>query len=472
MEKKVPIAVSFGNGIGPEIMQVTLKILDAAGANIEINKIEIGEDIYLQGNINGIDDSSWRIIQDVKVLLKAPTTTPRGSNFNSTTSALRSTLALYANIRPSISFSPFIPAKSPHTNLTVIKYNEETLNAHTEYQQTPNIAHSIRSMSKERCEKIIHYAFEYALANNRKKVTCFTRDSMLLTDGIFRYLFDIIAKEYPHIEHEYLDLETGCVSLVNTPEIFDCIVLPYLYANVLSNIAGGLAGSIGLLPSLSIGDTQALFETVHGSSPKKAFQNIANPSALILAAVNMLVHINQPETATLVNNAWLKTVEEGIHTQDIYHESSSKECVGTKEFADALIKRLGTGPSTLPITLFHKYTFKPLKSTILSIKRRELVGCDFYVYHRIDCEELVSILKACETPNLKLAEIKNQGVETFPKFHSEISCSEQWCCRFLSENGVVPRESIALLHQKLTEKLDVIKLENLYTLDDTPVYPV
>ena len=205
----------------------------------------------------------------------------------------------------------------------------------------------LKLISRPGCEKIIRYAFEYARAYNRKKVTCFTKDNIMKqTDGLFHQVFDEIAKEYPEIENEHWIIDIGAAKVADTPELFDVIVMPNLYGDVLSDVAAQITGSVGLAGSANIGETCAMFEAIHGSAPRRAGQNVANPSGLLQGAILMLNHIGQTEVAEKVQNAWLKTIEEGKHTYDIFKEGVSKQALGTQEFADAIIENLGKKPSS------------------------------------------------------------------------------------------------------------------------------
>src|SRR5580693_3441781 len=348
MPTKTPITVAHGDGIGPEIMNATLQILEAAGAALEIETIEIGEKVYLRGNTSGIEPSSWESLLRTKVFLKAPITTPQGGGFKSLNVTTRKTLGQYANVRPCVSYHPFIDTKHPNMDVVIVRENEEDLYAGIEYQVTPEVTSCIKLISRPGSEKIIRYAFDYARLHNRKKVTCFMKDNIMkMTDGLFHKIFDEIGALYPDIEKEVWIVDIGAAKLADSPEVFDVIVMPNLYGDILSDVAAQIAGSVGLAGSANIGEFGAMFEAIHGSAPRRAGQNVANPSGLIHASILMLVHINQPEVAERVHNAWLRTIEDGVHTYDIFTEGISTLKVGTKEFAAAVIARVGQKPSRL-----------------------------------------------------------------------------------------------------------------------------
>src|SRR5678810_934211 len=339
MSQRIPITVANGDGIGPEIMAATLRILEASEAPLEIETIDIGEKVYLAGNTSGIEPSSWESLRRTRVFLKAPITTPQGGCYKSLNATVRKWLGLYANVRPCVAYHPFIDTKHPVMDVVVVRENEQDLYAGIEHRQTNQVYQCLKLISRPGSEKIVRYAFDYARRNNRKKVTCFTKDNIMkMTDGLFHKVFDEIATQYPDIEKEAWIVDIGAAKMADTPETFDVIVMPNLYGDILSDVAAQIAGSVGLAGSANVGDKCAMFEAIHGSAPRRAGQNLANPSGLLLGAVLMLVHIDQPEAAEGVHNGWLRTLEDGIHTYDIFTEGISKQKVGTKEFADAVVE--------------------------------------------------------------------------------------------------------------------------------------
>src|SRR2546425_6117024 len=345
MSNNTPITVAYGDGIGPEIMAATLHIIKEAGARIDIEQVEVGEKVYLRGINAGIEPSAWESLRRTRVFLKAPITTPQGGGYKSLNVTVRTAFGLYANVRPCVSYFPFIDTKHPSMDVVIIRENEEDLYSGIEYRQTYDMVQSLKLISRPGSEKIIHYAFEYARSHNRKKVTCFIKDNIMkLTDGLFHRVFNEVAIEYPDIANETWIVDIGSAKLADTPEAFDVIVLPNLYGDILSDVAAQLAGSVGLAGSANIGEEFAMFEAIHGSAPRRAGQNVANPSGLLLGAVMMLVHINQQDVAERVHNAWLRTIEDGIHTYDIFDESVSKHKVGTREFARAVVEGVGRKP--------------------------------------------------------------------------------------------------------------------------------
>lgn len=469
------ITIAKGDGIGPEIMNATLDILKAAGALIAIEEIEIGEKVYLQGNNAGIAPEAWDSLRKNKVFLKAPITTPQGGGFKSLNVTTRKVLGLYANVRPCISYHPFVQTKHPVMDVVIIRENEEDLYAGIEHRQTDEVYQCLKLISRPGTEKIIRYAFEYARVYQRKKVTCFTKDNIMkLTDGLFHKVFDEIGTEYPEIEKEHWIIDIGAAKLADTPELFDVIVMPNLYGDILSDVAAQITGSVGLAGSANIGDGFAMFEAIHGSAPRLAGQNKANPSGLILAAIQLLVHIGQAETAEKIHNAWLKTLEDGFHTKDIYKEGVSVKKLGTREFGEAVIERLGQKPAQLkPVTFNPAVGGFQIKPKVHAPATKELIGVDIFLQanHR-DPELLAAAIRKAGNPgNISLQMITNRGTKVWPNGFPETFCTDHWRCRFKKEQKELRYQAVIDLMQHLQNAgLEIIKTENLYNFDGEAGY--
>ncbi len=464
------ITVAKGDGIGPEIMGATLAIILAAGADIEIEEIEVGEKVYLSGNAAGIAKESWDIIRRNKIFLKAPITTPQGGGYKSLNVTTRKFLGLYANVRPCMSLYPFVKTKHPTMDVVIVRENEEDLYGGIEHQQTDEVIQCLKLMSRPGCEKIVRYAFEYAKHYGRKKVTCFTKDNIMKqTDGLFHKVFDEIAKEYPEIKNEHWIIDIGAAKMADTPEAFDVIVMPNLYGDILSDVAAQIAGSVGLAGSANIGEECAMFEAIHGSAPAIAEQNIANPSGLLQGAIMMLNHIGQTAIAEKVQNAWLKTIEDGIHTDDIFKEGVSQQKVGTRAFAEAVIANLGQEPQVLSSVSYRNNTALRLpKYHRKPAAKKELVGVDLFVHWGgSDPEKLATLLHKIERQDVKLSMITNRGIKVWPEGFEETFCTDHWRCRFThSENrNITKKDIINLLSNAEVANVDAIKIENLYSFD-------
>ncbi len=470
-----PITVAKGDGIGPEIMDATLHILKEAGARLDIEEIEIGEKVYLAGNSAGIAQSSIQSLLRTKVFLKAPITTPQGGGFKSLNVTTRKMLGLYANVRPCVAYDPYVRTKHPGMNLVIVRENEEDLYAGIEHQQTPDVTQCLKLITRSGCQRIVKYAFEYARRNNRKKVTCFTKDNIMkITDGLFHKVFDEIGALYEDIEKEHWIVDIGAAKMADTPEAFDVIVMPNLYGDILSDVAAQIAGSVGLAGSANIGAKYAMFEAIHGSAPRRANQNLANPSGLLLGAVMMLVHINQPDIAAAVHNAWLKTLEDGVHTYDIFKEGISKEKVGTKEFAQAVASRVGQLPEKFKPVTYNTAPSQTVEDTIYaaSTVKKETIGVDMFVQYPPGLtEELGKKLEALTPEGLKLVMVSNRGVKVYPGGLKDTITTDHWRCRFHSTTDGAPithQQIIGLLSSAEAAGLDFIKTENLCTFDGKP----
>lgn len=469
------IAVAFGDGIGPEIMEAVLFILKEAGVNLDIHVVEIGEKVYNRGIPTGIEPKTWDTICRAQAFLKAPITTPQGGGYKSLNVTVRSTLGLYANVRPCTAYAPFIETKHPDMDVVIVRENEEDVYAGIEYQQTPSVAESIKLISRSGSEKIVRYAFEYAQHHGRKKVTCFTKDNIMkMTDGLFHKVFDEIAKEYPNIVNEHWIVDIGAAKLADSPEMFDVIVMPNLYGDILSDVAAQISGSVGIAGSGNIGDHGAMFEAIHGSAPRIAGQNKANPSGLFLGSVMMMAYLGDNEIARRLHEAWLCTIEEGIHTYDIYNEKTSKKKVGTKEFAEAVAKNLGNKPQILKAPSYKAASkISRLPVEYKTKVKRELVGVDVFIYSLDNSKNFQKRVCALNPAPLILQMISNRGARIWPEGREETFCIEQWRCRFMHKeirHPVAQHEIVTLLDHLTKSGYDIIKTENLYTLDDRPGY--
>jgi isocitrate dehydrogenase len=470
------ITVAYGDGIGPEIMDATLSILAEARAKINIEAIEVGEKQYKTGNTTGIPASAWESLRRTKVLLKAPITTPQGGGYKSLNVTMRKTLGLYANIRPCVCFHPFVKTNHPKMDLVIVRENEEDLYAGIEYQLTPDAVHCIKLITRSGSERIIRYAFEYARLNGRKKVTCMSKDNIMkLADGMFHRMFDEVGAEYPDIEKDHFIIDIGAARIASSPERFDVIVTENLYGDIISDIAAEVSGSVGLAGSSNIGTNFAMFEAIHGSAPDIAGKGIANPSGLLHGAIMMLIHIGQPDVATKIHNAWLKTIEDGIHTGDIFG-AQSKEKVGTQDFAKAVIARLGEKPTTLKVIEYKASEGLKVPANSISLKstgKRSLIGVDVYVHwNNSDVEKLGNTMKQLAGIEMDLIMVSSKGLKVFPDYTPGMNITDQFRCRFKAKDPSVMTHGhiAALLERVSAQNIDFIKTENLYSYDGKAGY--
>ncbi|MEX0322373.1 MAG: NADP-dependent isocitrate dehydrogenase [Puniceicoccaceae bacterium] len=472
------ITVAHGDGIGPEIMDATLKILKAADARLNYDEISIGEQQYLAGYSSGISQEDWATLLKNRIFLKAPITTPLGGGYKSLNVTVRKSLRLYSNVRPCRAYAPYVNTNFPNIDMVIIRENEEDLYAGIEHQQTDEVVQSLKLVSRPGCEAICRYAMEYARAYKRRKVTCLTKSNIMKhTDGLFQRVFEEVAGEpqYADIETEHRIIDIGAALVAAHPEDLDVIVTLNLYGDIVSDIAALVAGSVGLAGSANIGFDAAMFEAVHGSAPDIAGQDIANPSGLLNAATMMLVHLDQGDVASKIHNAWLKTLEDGIHTGDIYKDEISKQKVGTKAFADAVIERLGQTPSVFAPAVFeNKGIHVELPEHPPQVKK--LVGVDVFIDWddaKRDPNVIGEGLVKLDGDGLRLKLITNRGVKVFPEGLEDIFCTDHWRCRFVAtdESGECTHSQISSLMLRVANAgFDFIKTEHLYTFDDERAY--
>ena len=478
MSSKRKITVAYGDGIGPEIMKATLAILEAAGAQLEYDVIEIGEQVYLKGISSGMEPKAFDSLRETKVFLKSPITTPQGGGFKSLNVTTRKSFGLFANVRPCKAYSPFIKTHFPKTDLVIIRENEEDLYAGIEHRQTNEVYQCLKIISQPGSEKIVRYAFEYAKKYGRKKVTCMTKDNIMkLADGLFHKTFDEVAKEYPDIQTDHKIIDIGTALIADRPEVFDVIVTLNLYGDIISDVAAQVTGSVGLGGSANVGEEVAMFEAIHGSAPDISGMGIANPSGLLNGAVMMLVHIGQPKIAEKVSNAWMKTLEDGIHTGDIYQEGVSSKRVGTQEFAQAVIDRLGQLPVNMIPASFEKEDTKPMDTKLRprAKAKKELIGIDVFIdwdQEGRDPNVIGEKLRQVKVGDLQMHLITNRGVKVFPEGMRETFCTDHWRCRFKTADGskVTHSQILELLKQIQDLGFDFIKTEHLYTFDGVRGY--
>ncbi len=466
-----PITVAFGDGIGPYITQATLEILNASGANIELNEIQVGEKSYLAGNSSGISEDAWKTILKNPVFLKAPITTPQGSGYKSLNVTIRKALGLYANVRPCRAYSPFVETAFPELNLTIIRENEEDLYAGVEYQVSPTTISTLKILTHAGSEKIIRYAFDYAIKNNRKKVTCMSKDNIMkVADGMFHRIFNEISKEYPQIETEHYIIDIGAARLAAKPQIFDVIVTLNLYGDIISDIVAEVSGSVGLAGSANIGSRYSMFEAIHGSAPAMENKKAANPSGILNGAIMMLAHIGQGSVATRIQNAFLKTIEDGVATKD-FHNERSRFLVDTDGFAKAIISNLGNIPSTFQAQTFSDFAFNseisnPVENfNIRPLQNQELVGIDLYIACNKTAHDFYKQISKFTSNSLKFQMMSYRGMYFEPNSDFSKQTVDYWCCRFIAQNAIKQSEVIELINKIASENLQIASSYSLYEYD-------
>lgn len=327
------ITLINGDGIGPEISDAVVKIINATGLKINWDIQTAGSDV-IETEGTPLPDRVLKSIKKNKVALKAPVTTPIGKGFRSVNVQLRKSLDLYANLRPCKNL-PNVKTKFNNVDIVVVRENTEDLYAGIERQVDSDTAESIKIITRNASVRIAKFAFDYAVKNNRKEVCCVTKANIMkLSDGLFLECFRDVAQNYPQIKTREILVDNVCMQLVQNPCQFDVLVLPNLYGDIVSDLCAGLIGGLGVAQGANIGLDCAVFEPVHGSAPDIKGQNKANPTALLLSAVEMLKYIGENECANKIEKALFKTLRDGIFTADLGGFAT------TSDFSDAVIKNL------------------------------------------------------------------------------------------------------------------------------------
>ena len=467
------ISVAFGDGIGPEIMEATLRVMEAAGAQLKIDEVQLGTFSAGRTAVGDAFDS----IEATKVLFKAPAAADERYKFGSIGTSICKELGLFASIRPCISYHPFVSARQPNSNLVIIKENSEDVHAGVEYRQTDDVYQCLRIVSRSGCERIIRLAFDFAARTGRRKVSCFTNSrTMKLTDGLFDRVFNEVADQYPQVDREILTVDTEAARLVKDPSRFDVVVAPNMHGNILSSTAGIMAAPPGCAHQAHLGTVHSMFEAAHGPVTALTASDAANPSGLMLSGVMMLLRIGQFRAAELIHNGWLRTVEDGFHTADMFaHTGYSRRRVGTAAFADAVIANLGERPSSLRAVEYRSSLLRDIaaqpKLRSVSSARKRLVGLDVFVHWRgVQSRALAETMRCALDDNLELALITSRGVKVWPGGGDNTQRTDHWCCRYRVRPGrSISHADIAELQSKLGYLgVDFIKTDHLYEFDGQP----
>lgn len=339
MASKHTITLIPGDGIGPEIVAATVRVIEATGVDIEWETQILGAQA-LEKYGTTLPDAAIASIKRTRVALKGPITTPVGKGFTSVNVGLRKALDLYANLRP-VKALPNVRSRYPELDLVVVRENTEGLYSGIEHTVIPGVVESLKIITEKASTRIAKYAFEYARANGRKKVTAVHKANIMkLSDGLFLECFYNVSKDFTDIEADDKIIDNCCMQLVMRPEQFDILVLENLYGDIVSDLCAGLIGGLGLAPGANIGEQGAVFEAVHGSAPDIAGQGIANPTALMLSAVQMLAHIGENAAAVRMHDAILGVFTDGkALTRDLGGTAK------TNEFARAIEEKIRSGAS-------------------------------------------------------------------------------------------------------------------------------
>src|SRR3982751_2157979 len=341
------IAVANGDGIGPEIMAAVLKIFTANKVPLEYEFVDMGKWVFDKGFSNGMTPEAQQSIESLGLLFKGPMETPKEKGVKSINVTARKTWNTFANKRVFQTLhgvdTVFSKGGIP-IDITVVRENIEDTYGGIEHMLTHDVALSRRFITRPGSLQVIKYAFEMAKQKNAKRITCGHKANIMkITDGLFLDCFYEVAKEYPELKADDVIVDDLCMKLVTRPDTFDVVVLTNLQGDIVSDLCAGLVGGLGFAPSANIGDHICIFEAVHGTAPDIAGKNVANPTALLLSGISMLRHLGFMESAVMIENALLYTLEQGVHTGDFGDKSNPS--LNTTQFADAIISNLGKQPA-------------------------------------------------------------------------------------------------------------------------------
>lgn len=439
------IAVAKGDGIGPEIMDAVLRIFEANKVPLEYEVVDMGKWVFDKGFSNGMTPEAQHAIESLGLLFKGPMETPKGKGVKSINVTARKTWNTYANKRAFQSLhgvdTVFSKAGIP-IDITIVRENIEDTYGGIEHMLTHDVALSRRFITKPGSLQVIRYAFEMAKQKNARRISCGHKANIMkITDGLFLDCFYEVAKEYPELKADDIIVDDLCMKLVTKPDSFDVVVLTNLQGDIVSDLCAGLVGGLGFAPSANIGDHISIFEAVHGTAPDIAGKNIANPTALLLSGISMLMHVGLTENAAIIENALLYTLESGVHTGDF--GDKSKPAVNTTQFADAVISNFGKQPAFNPKPVVANKPgtptpFKLAQNAMMEsteIGQEDIVGVDLFIESN---EQPQAIATKCERHagvKFKLVNISNRGTQVWPTGSVYTNLVNLYNVRFESLDG-------------------------------------
>ncbi|HEX8460902.1 MAG TPA: NADP-dependent isocitrate dehydrogenase [Segetibacter sp.] len=475
------IAVANGDGIGPEIMKAVLDIFNAAKVPLEYEFVDMGKWVFDKGYSNGMTPAAQQSIESLGILFKGPMETPKGKGVKSVNVTARKTWNTYANKRVFQTLhgvdTVFSKAGIP-IDLTIVRENIEDTYGGIEHMLTPDVALGRRFITRPGSMQVIKYAFEMAKKKGTRRITCGHKANIMKqTDGLFLETFYEIAKEYPELNADDIIVDDLCMKLVTRPDLFDVVVLTNLQGDIVSDLCAGLVGGLGFAPSANIGDHIAIFEAVHGTAPDITGKNIANPTALLLSGLAMLRHLGLMQSAAVIENSLLFTLEQGQHTGDF--GDRSKQSLNTTEFADAIIANFGQTPQNNPKPVIGDL---PATPTIFKLENNPMlenldhgletiIGVDMFIESN---EQPTVVAEKCLKHTLdlfKLVTITNRGTQVWPKGSKFTNLVNTYGCRFESIGEVsVTQTDIIELYRHLAQDFKICSTELLNTFDGKKAY--
>jgi isocitrate dehydrogenase len=458
-----------GDGIGPEVIGATRKIIDATGVKINWEVCEAGAQVFKRGLPSGVPEETIESIKRNRLVLKGPLETPVGYGEKSANVTLRKLFETFGNIRPVREFpNVATPYSGRKIDFVIVRENVEDLYAGIEHMQTPGAAQCLKVITRKGCEKIVRLAFEFAKSEGRKSVHCATKANIMkFSEGMLKRTFEEIAPEYPDIEAHHIIVDNCAHQLVRFPEKFETIVTTNMNGDILSDLGSGLIGGLGFAPGANIGNDIAIFEAVHGSAPKYADRNIINPTAVLLSGVMMLRYMQEFAAADVIEQALLATLEQGVMTQDVKVESAP---VSTTDFTDTIIRNFGKSSAAWP-----KRPYKPLnvpvvstKASLIVPKERRVAGIDVFIESDHAGEQIGKTLQEllASTP-FELKMISNRGVVVFPSAGIQPDVVDLWYARLMSRTQDVSltQDEILDVLKKVSTKYHWVHVELLNVYD-------
>ncbi|MDO9707768.1 NADP-dependent isocitrate dehydrogenase [Paracraurococcus lichenis] len=472
---KVKVTAMPGDGIGPEVMKATQTVLAAAGAQVEWEEALAGAEAFRRGISTGAPQETLDSIARNGVALKGPLETPVGHGEKSANVALRKTFEMYGNVRP-VRELPGIrtPFSGRGIDFVVVRENVEDVYAGIEHMQTPGVAQCLKIITEVGCERIVRLAAAVAEAEGRKKVTVATKANIMkLTEGMLKRVGEAVLKDHPSLAHEHMIVDNCAHQMVIRPEQFDVTVMTNMNGDILSDLAAGLVGGLGVAPSANLGDEAAMFEAVHGSAPQIAGKGIANPTALLLSALMMLRHIGDFATARRIEHALYVTLEEGRDlTGDIARDG---EGVPTAQYVDRIIANLGRESEKVPEREYRPMALKrwPQITWYRAASTRELVGVDVFVESERDPRAIsITLQAAAEGSAFDLTMIGSRGAQVWPEVGGHTFLVDHFRARFMFKeppkgNGIA---EITDLLQRIGRQHNWMHIEKLQRFDGADAY--
>lgn len=475
------IAVAKGDGIGPEIMQAVLSIFEANKVPLEYEYVDMGKWVFDKGFSNGMTPEAQQSIERLGLLFKGPMETPKGKGVKSVNVTARKTWNTYANKRVFQTLhgvdTVFSKAGIP-IDITVVRENIEDTYGGIEHMLTPDVALSRRFITRPGSMQVIKYAFEMARQKKARRITCGHKANIMkITDGLFLECFYEVSKEYPDLKADDIIVDDLCMKLVTKPDSFDVVVLTNLQGDIVSDLCAGLVGGLGFAPSANIGDHISIFEAVHGTAPDIAGKNIANPTALLLSGISMLLHVGLTENAGIIENALLYTLESGVHTGDFGDKSTPAS--NTTEFAQTIIANLGKKPKfnakpVIPNMPGTPAPFKLQQNAMMVTKGtvvENIVGADMFIESEEQPQVIAQKCQRHAGVKFNLVSISNRGTQVWPTGSVYTNLVNQYNVRFETLDGSpLNQVDVIGLYVSLSGNFKICSLELLNEFGDKKAY--